>query len=142
MTGAILLDTHILLWLENGDSKLRPSTRGMIEEHWRSGGTVLVSAVSAWEIAMLMDGGRIRLEYSAEEWMQRCLGRPGFKEVPLSWRTGIEAYKLRHFEHRDPADRLLTATAIELACVFVTYDARISRFAARWGKQYGLQLVS
>lgn len=142
MTDALLLDTHILLWLENGDDRLRPKTLGLIEEHWRGGGTILVSAVTTWEIAMLAEGGRIDLNRPARDWMRHCLRRPGLDIVPLSWQACIQAYDLHKFEYRDPADRLLIATAIELACTLVTYDDRISGYAARGGRRYGLRLAS
>jgi len=142
VTDALLLDTHILLWLESGDDRLRSKTRGLIDEHWREGGTILVSAVTAWEIAMLADGGRIDLSRPTEDWIKQCLSRPGLDMVPLSWRACVRAYDLRDFEYRDPADRLLIATAVELACTLVTYDERISGYAARGGRQYGLRLAS
>lgn len=142
MTDALLLDTHILLWLESGDDRLRSKTRGLIDGHWREGGTILVSAVTAWEIATLADDGRIDLSRPTEDWMKQCLSRPGLDMVPLSWRACVRAYDLRNFEYRDPADRLLIATAVELACTLVTYDERISGYAARGGRQYGLRLAS
>lgn len=138
---AILLDTHILLWLENGDAKLPPRTRGLIDRHWQGGGTVLVSAVTAWEVAMLVEGGRIQLDRPTQAWFRRCLDRPGFEMVPLSWRACIQAYELRDLEHRDPGDRLLIATAIERRCALVTEDERIIRFAQHHGRQHGLQLA-
>jgi PIN domain nuclease of toxin-antitoxin system len=46
VTDALLLDTHILLWLDSGSDRLRPSTRDLIDACWRGGGTILVSAVS------------------------------------------------------------------------------------------------
>jgi len=53
----------------------------------------------------------------------------------LRHQTASRAYQLHHFEHRDPADRLLISTAIELACPLVTYDGRIARFGERRGRQ-------
>jgi PIN domain nuclease of toxin-antitoxin system len=54
----------------------------------------------------------------------------------LDSRTASRGDQLHPLEHRDPADRLLIATAIELACPLVTYDERIARFARRHGRQY------
>ena len=50
MTDAFLLDTHIALWLDSGDDRLRHSTRALIDGCWRNGGTIFLSAVTAWEI--------------------------------------------------------------------------------------------
>jgi PIN domain nuclease of toxin-antitoxin system len=62
VTDSLLLDTHITLWLDSGDDRLRSSTRGLIDGCWRSGGTIFLSAVTAWEIALLVDTGRIDLD--------------------------------------------------------------------------------
>lgn len=137
MTDGLLLDTHIALWLDSGDRSLRPPTRALIDDCWRGGGTIFLSAVSAWEIALLVDSGRIDLDLPVEAWVERFLARPGVEAAPLGCRTASGAYRWRHFEHRDPADRLLIATSIELDCPLVTYDKRIARFGGEHGRQYG-----
>jgi PIN domain nuclease of toxin-antitoxin system len=96
----------------------------------------LLSAVSAWEIALLVDAGRIALDVPVEAWIDRFLGRPGVEAAPLSHHAACRSYRLHHLEHRDPADRLLIATAIELACPLISYDERIMRFAKKHGRQY------
>lgn len=140
MTGQLLLDTHIVLWLDSGDAHLRPETRATLETCWRAGGTLLVSAVTAWEIALLSDLRRIKLDLPAADWIERFLGRPGVEAVPLSWRAACDAYRLKDFMHRDPADRMLIATAIELKCPLVSYDKRITEFALAFGPQYRFSL--
>jgi len=137
VTETLLLDTHIALWLDSGDDRLRPSTRGLIDGCWQNGGTVCLSAVTAWEIALLVDTGRIELDLPIEGWIARFLERPGTEPAPLGHRPASRSYQLHQFAHRDPADRLLIATAIELGCPLVTYDERILRFAHRHGSQYG-----
>ena len=137
MTDAILLDTHIALWLDSGSERLHPSTRSLIDHCWQNGGSILLSSVTAWEIALLVDTGRIGLDVSVEAWLERFIGRPGIDAVPLSHHAAAGAYRLHQLTHRDPGDRLLIATAIELACPLVTYDARIAQFAAAHGSQYG-----
>lgn len=137
MIDAILLDTHIALWLDSGSDRLRPSTRGLIDGIWRNGGTVFISAVTAWEIAVLVDTGQIELDSPAEAWIDRFLDRPGIVAVPLGHRAACRSYLLHHLPHRDPADRLLIATAIDLGCPLVTYDERIVRFGEAHGRQFG-----
>lgn len=136
MTGALLLDTHITLWLDSGDDRLLASTRALIDGCWVGGGTIFVSAVTAWEIALLVDTGRIDLDVPVEAWIERFLGRPGIAAAALGHRAASRSYQLQRLEHRDPADRLLIATAIDLACPLVTYDARIARFAQMHGGQH------
>jgi PIN domain nuclease of toxin-antitoxin system len=136
VTKRLLLDTHVALWLDGGDERLRASTRRLIDSCWQNGGAIFLSAVTAWEIALLVDTGRIDLDIPVEAWINRFLERPGIEAVPLGHQAASRSYRLHHLEHRDPADRLLIATAIELACPFVTYDERIARFGARHGRQY------
>lgn len=142
MTSRFLLDTHIVLWLDSGDDRLRPVTRTLIDECREGGGTILMSAISAWEIALLVDTARISLDVSVEAWVNRFLDRPGVAPAPLQHAAAVQAYKLPQLEHRDPADRLLIGTAITLGCPLVTYDERIGRFAARFGAQCGLAIAA
>jgi len=137
----LLLDTHVVLWLDAGDESLRTATRDAIDELWQAGGSVLVSSVSAWEIALLANTGRISLDCPPEAWIGRFLARPGVAAVPLTWRASARAYRLPNFERRDPADRLLVATAIEIGCPLVTYDRPLSDYAAGIGRQTGLRVL-
>jgi hypothetical protein len=50
VTDSLLLDTHIALWLDNGDDHLRSSTRTLIDGCWQNGGTIRLSAVSVWKL--------------------------------------------------------------------------------------------
>ena len=136
-----LLDTHILLWLDSGSDRLRPSTRDLIDACWRGGGTILVSAVSVWEVAVLADTGRIGLDLPVAAWIERFAARPGIEILPLSYLAAAQAYRLHHLAHRDPGDRLLIAAAIERSCPLVTYDTRIAAFAGAFGGQYGFTTV-
>jgi PIN domain nuclease of toxin-antitoxin system len=142
VTDSLLLDTHIALWLDSGDERLRSRTRELIDNCWRRNGTIFLSAVTAWEIALLVDTGRIDLDLPIEEWVKRFLERPGVEGVPLSHGPASRAYKLHHLDHRDSADRLLIATAVELACPLVTYDERIARFSRRYGRQYRFAIAA
>ena len=137
MTDTLLLDTHIALWLDSGDERLRSSTCALIDGCWQNGGTICLSAVSAWEIALLVDARQIELDVPIEAWVTRFLERPGIEPAPLGHRAACRSYRLYHLAQRDPADRLLIASAIELACRLVTYDERILRFATEHGREYG-----
>ena len=98
--------------------------------------------LAVWEIALLVDLRRIELDLPIENWVSRFLQRPGIEPVPLDHRAAARSYRLYQLEHRDPAVRLLTATAIELDCPLVTYDERILRFAADYGRQQGFAAVA
>jgi PIN domain nuclease of toxin-antitoxin system len=132
----LLLDTHVALWLDSGDERLVASVRRAIDTAWQTGGRIFLSAVSVWEIAVLVDKGFITLDVPVEDWVARFLSRPGLEAVPLDVAAAARAYRLHHLEHRDPADRLLIATAIGLGCPLVTQDQRIRKFATARGRQY------
>jgi len=139
LSDGLLLDTHIALWLDSGNDRLRPSTRSLIDSCWQGGGAIYLSAVAVWEIALLVDTGRIALDRPLVAWVDRFLARPGIVAMPLGLRAAALAYRLYPLDHRDPADRLLIATAIDLACPLVTYDERILRFGERHGHQHGFE---
>lgn len=94
MIDDLLLDTHIALWLDNGDERLRPATRDLIEFCRRNGGTVLISAVTAWQIAQLVFLRRIDLDLPADAWIERFADHPGIEVIPLSHRAASRAYRL------------------------------------------------
>lgn len=142
MITSLLLDTHIALWLDSGDAHLRAPTRDLIDGCWAGGGTIHLSAVTAWEIALLVDLDRIDLDVTATRWVERFLARPGVAAAPLDWRSASGAYGLDPLENRDPADRLLIATAIELGCPLVTYDSRITAFAAEHGRRHHFSVAT
>lgn len=136
----LLLDTHIALWLDSGNQKLGTS-RGTIEAAWRNGSQLFLSAVSVWEIALLVEKGFIELDLPVSAWVDRFLSSPGVAAMPLDHKAAALAYNLGDFDHRDPADRLLIASAIGRDCALVTHDDRIRRFARGRGKQIGLAVA-
>jgi PIN domain nuclease of toxin-antitoxin system len=76
-----LLDTHIALWLDSGDVRLRRSTRDLIDDCWRNDGTVLISAITAWEVALLVERGQINLDLPAVDWIARFAESPGLMSL-------------------------------------------------------------
>ena len=142
MTDRLLLDAHIALWLESGHENLRSATRELIETCWKGSGTIYLSAVSVWEIAMLVEAGRIEFHIPVEVWVDRFLAQPGTAPIALNHRAAARSYQLHELARRDPADRLLIATAIELECPLVTYDGPITRFALQHGRRYGFTVMA
>lgn len=137
----LLIDTHIALWLDSGDERLGKTSRRTIEAAWETGGRLFFSAVSVWEIAVLVDKGFIELDLAVAGWVDRFVGRPGMEVVSLDHKAAALAYSLGDLDHRDPADRLLIATAIGLGCPLVTHDDRIRRLAKGRGRQLGFSVA-
>lgn len=118
----IVLDTHALLWMDRNDQTLGPQTRDLIENTWRSD-VVAVSAISFWETALLADRGRIVLPVPAEAWRLDLL-QAGLREIAVDGRVALLATRLEGL-HRDPADRFIVATSLQLGATLVTADRQI-----------------
>jgi PIN domain nuclease of toxin-antitoxin system len=124
----LLLDTHALIWVVEGDRALGRRT-ARLAEHALAREEIAVSAVSFWEVAVLAERRRIALDLPASEWRLRVL-RLGIDEVPLTGDVAIVAATLPGF-HPDPADRIITATAMATGASLVTADDRILRWPGR-----------
>jgi len=118
----ILLDTHALLWLDQGLPRLGSRARQAADQALREG-CLAVSAVSFWEAAVLVERGRVELDRPMEVWRQELL-RSGVIEVPLDGRIAITAIGLPGL-HGDPADRFIAATAILNEARLITADRRL-----------------
>lgn len=119
--AVMLLDTHVLVWLDEGSDKLGKQARHAIERAFEED-ALAVCAISFWELAMLQQRGRIELP-PLGPWHEELLGM-GLREVAVDGKIGLAAAGLQGF-HSDPADRLIAATAITRDATLVTADARI-----------------
>ena len=106
----ILLDTHVLIWLRSGDRRLGTAARREIDRAWEVR-EAAASSICFWEVALLAERRRIELDFEVGEWRQLLL-REGLVEIPLNGDIAIRAAKLEGLR-RDPADRLIVATALE-----------------------------
>lgn len=104
----ILLDTHVLIWLDEGNPELGARSKEMIDKALQQD-HLAVSAISFWKIAMLVQKGRIEMALGIARWREE-LFICGLREILISGQIGIQAAHLSDF-HGDPADRLITATA-------------------------------
>ena len=118
----ILLDTHVLVWYTKGLDTLGVETRQLADDAL-SRNELVVSAITFWEVEMLIRRGRLDLMQSTTAWRQTLLDQ-GLIEMPVAGDIGIMAAALSDF-HRDPADRLITATALQYSTQLVTADDRI-----------------
>ena len=99
MTCCDTLDTHTLLGLKLGSDKLGIKTRKLINQAW-SDNAVYVSVITFWEIAMLVNKGKIKLFQDLNTWAQKSLGQ-GLKPVSINSKIAIRAGSLRDL-HGDP----------------------------------------
>jgi PIN domain nuclease of toxin-antitoxin system len=126
----VLLDTHALIWIV-AKAPMSSSSLAAVRAAARTG-DVLVSPVSAWEVGLLAIARRssIRFLPTPQRWWEKALGTPGVRLTPLSPEAAIEAAFLPENLHRDPADRLLIATARQLGATMITRDKLILVYAA------------
>ena len=117
----VLLDTHVWIWLLNGDQKLNPKALKAVERSL-SGEAVLLSAISPWEVAMLVSKGRLTLDRDVGEWVQQAIKIQGFRVEPISPEIAVASTRLPGNIHSDPADRLIAATARHLGAILITDD--------------------
>jgi PIN domain nuclease of toxin-antitoxin system len=119
---SILLDTNALLWTLNDEAELGANARRQIEHALRHS-RLMTSAVSFWEVAMLVAKKRILLSKPAYRWRGDAL-KFGIEEIPLDGEITVDAVELSGL-HGDPMDRFIVATAIKLQASLVTSDAKL-----------------
>ncbi len=119
----ILLDTHIWVWWIQQDPHLRGDAWKILDS--LSPREIGVSVFSCWEVATLYSLGRIDFQQSLREWMYSALEQTGITLLPLSPDIALESVQLPGVFHRDPADRILVATARINTCPLVTADEKI-----------------
>jgi PIN domain nuclease of toxin-antitoxin system len=129
-TRALLLDTHIWLWLVAGSGELTAEARQTIGTAIGFG-TLRIAAISLWEVALLASRGRIVLGKSTGSWLDEALAEPGPAIEPLSPPIAVESYELPDAFQADPADRLIVATARVTGAALMTRDRQILGYAAR-----------
>ncbi len=120
----IVLDTHALVWWAAGDAQLSRPAHEAIEAEGQ-GGEILVSAISAWEVAMLAKAGRLALTMDAAAWLDTVAQVPAIRFVPVDVRISVQSVDLPGEFHKDPADRIIVATARHHSVPLVSADLKI-----------------
>lgn len=119
----ILADTHIWLWWLADSARLTANYRRVLEANRESG--IGVSVISCWEVAKLVQLGRLTFTVPVLEWLDQALAYPGIRLIDLTPRIAVAATELPGTFHRDPADQIIVATAREYDWELVTVDERI-----------------
>ncbi len=120
----VLLDTHALLWWISDDPRLSALAREVIAN---PGNDVLVSAVSAWEIAIKSALGRIELPDAPERFLPEQLARNAMTSLPIQFGHALRVFHLPQ-HHRDPFDRLLVAQAQVEGLPIVSGDREVANY--------------
>ena len=123
----ILLDTHVWIWLAQGNSILSPSARKAIDRAKESE-HLLISPISIWEISMLAERKKIVLDMDVTDWLKQWVELPGIVIAEFSFQVAILSTRLPGLIHSDPADRILIASSYEESAVLITADEKILKF--------------
>jgi PIN domain nuclease of toxin-antitoxin system len=122
----IILDTHIWVWWNQDSSQLSNIQKENIENS-RSDG-IGISTISLLEISRLVNRGRLILPKPLKEWFSIALAEEGVILIPITSAIAIESYALPGEFHKDPADRIIVATARTYNCPLMTNDSNILRY--------------
>lgn len=117
----ILLDTHTWLWWAHGDAHLPRQHLESIKQSAEIG----VSIISFWEVAKLVEIGRLDFHVPLEEWFDKALHYPRLRLLELTPQIALESTRLPAGFHGDPADQIIVATARIQRCPLATSDEKI-----------------
>jgi PIN domain nuclease of toxin-antitoxin system len=120
----ILLDTHAWVWWAASSVNLSRKAAREIN----TAESIYISAISCWEVAMLVVKGRLVLDRDVEVWLDLALKLPRVRLAPLIPRIAVRSSRLEEEFLGDPADRIIVATAMEYGCPIVSKDERIRKY--------------
>ncbi len=127
----LLLDTHIWVWVVESDAKRMSKKAIELVNRAAEAGEVLVSDISFWEVANKASREKLSLSIEPVLWLQRAAEGPGARYIPVERAALIQSTQLIGTPPRDPADRILIATAQMNAATLVTADKQILAYARR-----------
>jgi PIN domain nuclease of toxin-antitoxin system len=121
----IVLDTHVWVWWVDGGTQLPPDYLALIQSEAVNG--LGVCAISCWEVAKLVELGRLLLAIPVDQWLMLGL-QPPVQLLSLTPEVAVGSTRLPGSFHRDPADQMIVATARHYDCPLITLDQRIRAY--------------
>ena len=121
----IICDTHIPLFWANAPSRLSASAAAALEKG-RQEGQLAIADISLWELALLIDRGRLRLpgDVRPVDYLSRLLQALRLQVLPITAQIAVLS-RSSLFQHGDPADRLIAATALDGGWPLITADEKL-----------------
>lgn len=123
----IVLDTHVLIWWVDNPNKLSGKAKKAIEEEKSKKG-ILVSSISVFEIYMLVKKNKLELISNPDVWLGKIESLPFIKFIPVDNKIAAYSVNLPDFYHKDPADRIIIATALNEGVKLITADKKILNY--------------
>ena len=124
MMMKVLLDTHAFMWYVNESPNLTSTAKRVIDDAEQ----LLVSAISAWEIGLLVSRGRLRLVYDVHEFIRLSHNLHKIKWLAVDPEVAVSSTRLTGQIHKDPADRIIAATAMSLGIPLISADKRLQQY--------------
>ncbi|NEP09622.1 MAG: type II toxin-antitoxin system VapC family toxin [Symploca sp. SIO2C1] len=121
------IDTHVWLWWLHTPEQLSERSRTLLTIG-ENQNTLIVSAISVWEIALKHSAGKLPLPLSVNEWFALAKTRPGITIEPLDPLDAIASTQLPGDFHKDPADRIIVALAYRRNIELITCDQKILNY--------------
>ena len=128
-TDGLLLDTCAVIWLSQGET-VADSAKAVIERARKAKVTICVSQMSAWEAGMLVSKDRLPAVRDAARWFNEFLSEAKVDVWPLTTEDLVASSFLPEFDHGDPVDRIIIATARAQNFAIVTRDRKILAYGA------------
>jgi PIN domain nuclease of toxin-antitoxin system len=129
-SSTLLLDTHVLVWSLEEGPRLGVSAKKVLNEAARQS-RIAISAITPWEIALLVSKERLQLGADVMVWVRDALAKPGVRLVTLDPEIAVASTRIPFEMHADPADRILVATVRQLGATLVTADRALLDLAAK-----------
>jgi PIN domain nuclease of toxin-antitoxin system len=126
----LLLDTHALVWSVEERPRLGSAAKRAINFAAQLN-QLAVSAISPWEVALLVSKGRLTLSTDAIVWVRDALSKPGVNLIPLEPEIAVASTRLPFDMNSDPADRIIVATARHLGATLVTADQELLKLSKK-----------
>jgi PIN domain nuclease of toxin-antitoxin system len=125
--SSLLLDTCAAIFIV--DEAISAATERLLTDRYNAGEAIYVSPYSAWELASLLKRGRLRVSVDAGEYFRNLVSLPGFTLAPLPPEVLIASWFLPGDPPRDPADRIIAATARAFSYTLLTRDRELLGYA-------------
>ena len=127
----LVLDTHVWIWLINGDEKIKNSNFLKIINKAGKKDSIKIPSICLWEFNMLAAKKRISLSQTPLNWINRALKAPGIAISHLTPEIAYESSNLPDNFHGDPADRIIVATTRVNNATLVTLDKEILNYSKK-----------
>ena len=122
----ILLDTHTWIWSHSATKLLSDNVKKLIEKTQTD--QRAIASISIWEFAMMVTKGRINVKIDPKRWLNNSIDNSGLRVIELTPEIAMESCNLPGDFHKDPADRIIVATARAHNLTLLTKDRRIIEY--------------